>query len=244
MIELRELSTLDEFRACVELQKVTWGEDFLDIVPSSILQVTHKMGGFVGGAFEDSDLVGFVYSVAGRYRGEQAHWSHMLAVAERTQGQGVGRRLKIFQRDAVLRSGVNSMYWTFDPLVARNAHLNLNRLGATVVEYVENMYGAETGSPLHAGVDTDRLIVKWDLVSTPGSPPTGELGGDAGEDAVMVEIPSNLDALPGPKTLAHWRLEVRKELRDQMRRGYEIRNLVRYRAEDRCFYRLLRKKNP
>ena len=147
----------------MRLQRATWGDGFADIVPASILQVSQKIGGFAGGAFEGDHLIGFIYSLLGRFEGVEAHWSHMLAVLPSARGAGLGRRLKLFQRDAVRASGIGTIFWTYDPMVARNGHMNLNRLGAAVLRYVPNMYGAGTGSPLHAGGDTDRFIVRWDL---------------------------------------------------------------------------------
>src|SRR5437667_12360654 len=90
------------------------------------------------------------------------HWSHMLAVRERARDAGLGIRLKLYQRELLLKNGVDTARWTFDPLVAKNAHINLNRLGAVVVEHVENMYG-ESNSTLHAGLGTDRFVVEWRL---------------------------------------------------------------------------------
>ncbi len=172
-VEIRPIATRDEFVACVNLQGDTWGRGFSEIVPLSMLQITAKMKGVVTGAFgSDGKLYGFVYGVTGLRRGELAHWSHMLAVRPEARDQGIGSRLKLAQKEELRAVGVKTMYWTFDPLVARNAHLNLNRLGAAVDEFVPNMYG-ESDSELHQ-LGTDRFIVKWDLAGSGNAGPVRE----------------------------------------------------------------------
>lgn len=163
-IDIRPLRTLDELRACVTLQRETWGNDFTDVVPASILKVSQRVGGVAAGAFDDKGtLLGFVYGLTGIENGRVVHWSDMLAVRPEARNLGLGRRLKEFQRRAVQRLGASLIYWTYDPLVARNAHLNFNVFGVRAVEYVEEMYG-ETESPLHRGIGTDRFIVAWPVV--------------------------------------------------------------------------------
>lgn len=160
--EIRPLRDHGDLAACVALQSETWGDAYADVVPASMLQVAAKMGGVVTGAFdEEGGLLGFVYGITGVRGGETAHWSHMLAVREDARDRGVGTALKNRQREELRAMGVGSVYWTFDPLVARNAHLNINRLGAEVQEYVPDFYGASK-SELHE-LGTDRLVVKWSL---------------------------------------------------------------------------------
>lgn len=162
---IRPLSTPEDYEACVELQRVTWGQEFTELVPPVILMLSQKVGGILAGAFCGSELAGFVYGLTGFRDGKPIHWSHMLAVRPQFESLGIGRRLKELQRDLLLERGIESMRWTFDPLVARNAHLNYNRLGAVAIEYVPNMYGTDTGSILHSGLGTDRFVVEWSLVT-------------------------------------------------------------------------------
>lgn len=160
-IDIRPLRTSDELLACVELQRATWGENFSDLVPASILKVSQRVGGVAAGAFDaDGRLLGFVFGLTGVENGRVAHWSDMLAVREDARDLGLGRLLKEYQRDAVRALGATVIYWTYDPLVARNAHLNFNKLGVYVAEYVEEMYG-DTDSLLHRGLGTDRFVVAW-----------------------------------------------------------------------------------
>ena len=200
-VVVRPPATLDEFRACVELQRETWGAGFEECVPAAILKVSGRIGGVIAGAFDGGGrLLGFVFGLTGLDRGRLVHWSHMLAVRPEWRDRGLGRRLKLYQREAVARLGVEAIYWTFDPLVARNAHLNLNRLGARVVEYVEDMYGP-TGSHLHAGLGTDRLVIEWPVrgVEAAGEraldgPAPGAAGAAAASARVTVDEP--LGVLP------------------------------------------------
>ena len=161
-ITVRPLSTHAEYAACVELQRETWGRNFNDAVPPPILLVSQKLGGVAAGAFDvRRRLLGFVFGITGIEGGQVVHWSDMLAVRPEARDRGVGRQLKAFQRSAVASVGGRLIYWTFDPLVARNAHLNLNVFGVRAVEYSRDMYGDDTGSDLHRGIGTDRLVVAW-----------------------------------------------------------------------------------
>jgi len=159
-VDVRHLATHDEFVACVDLQHRIWGAGFSERVPAAILKVSQRIGGVTAGAFdENGDIVGFVFGMTGVENGELVHWSDMLAVRADLRDHGIGRVLKEFQLRTLLERGVARIYWTFDPLVARNAHLNFNRLNVDVAEYVINMYGSETDSVLHRGLGSDRFIV-------------------------------------------------------------------------------------
>lgn len=161
---LRHFETLTDFRTCVALQEEIWGAGFSERVPLAILKVGQSLAGVSAGAFTSSGrLDGFVFGLTGLADdGAPVHWSDMLAVRPDVAASGLGTRLKAFQRDAVLARGVSRMLWTFDPLRARNAHLNLGKLGAVVREYRRDMYG-DTDSLLHRGIGTDRFVATWDL---------------------------------------------------------------------------------
>ncbi len=161
-VEVRLLEDRDHYRACEELQHETWGEDFGGRVPALMLELHQKTGGLVGGAFDGERLVGFVFGFPALEDGLPYHWSHMLAVRGDRRGEGLGRRLKLFQRERLRERGVEVACWTFDPMIARNAHLNLNSLGVEVLACVPDMYGS-TDSPLHGELGTDRLLAFWEL---------------------------------------------------------------------------------
>jgi predicted GNAT superfamily acetyltransferase len=163
-IVVRKCEGIDEFKACVALQKEVWNFDDADLVPLRIFVVGQKIGGQVIGAFDGNQLQGFAFSIPGERGGHPYLHSHMLAVREAWRNYGVGRRLKLAQREDAIRQGIELMEWTFDPLEIKNAHLNLVRLGAIVRRYSVNHYGASS-SPLQGGLPTDRLVAEWWLKS-------------------------------------------------------------------------------
>lgn len=161
---IRPLTTLDECRTVVELEKRVWGyTDAEDVVPAPVLIVSIKRGGVLLGAFDPGGgMIGFVYSIPGWKHGRPTQWSHMLGVLSDARSAGLGRALKLAQRAATLAMGIELIEWTYDPLQALNAHLNFARLGVVVEEYEENIYG-ESSSPLHRGSPTDRFVAEWHL---------------------------------------------------------------------------------
>jgi predicted GNAT superfamily acetyltransferase len=166
----RDLTTLEEFAAVVELERRIWGPGYNEVVPVPILAVTVRRGGILIGAFDRVSereasaerLVGFVYSFAGLKDGKPMQWSHMLGVIPELRNDGIGRRLKALQRERAIALGLDLIEWTFDPMQALNAHLNLTKLGVVVDEYEENVYG-ESQSPLHRGNPTDRFVAAWHI---------------------------------------------------------------------------------
>lgn len=160
MAALRDLTTLAEFQEVERLESAIWGP--VDLVPLPILAVTVQRGAILVGAFDGDRLIGFVYSLPALKTGEQkpSHWSHMLGVHPGHRRSGLGRELKLAQRDRALALGLDLIEWTYDPLQAANAHLNFVALGTVVEEYEQNVYG-ESPSPLHGGIATDRFICQW-----------------------------------------------------------------------------------
>lgn len=166
---IRRVETIDEYRQCESLQDRIWGREGVARVPLLDLLTAQENGGLVLGAFERLTLVGFVYSFLGMAGEQLKHCSVVLAVDPQHRGHGIGRWLKLAQRDEVLAQGLDLITWTFDPLLAVNARLNITRLGAVARVYRVNHYGA--GSGLVSGLDTDRLVVEWRLRDRPDGPP-------------------------------------------------------------------------
>ncbi len=163
---IRPFETIDDYRECVALQEDTWGRGFSERVSLAILKVSQMLGGVAAGAYDAEGLLdGFVFGMTGVRDGEVVHWSDMLAVRPGVRDGGLGTKLKAYQRVRVMGLGVRKMLWTFDPLRSRNAYLNFNKLGVVVREYERDMYGAETDSPLHRGIGTDRFVALWLLDS-------------------------------------------------------------------------------
>jgi len=245
---VRSLNSASDFQQCVALQRATWGSDYGDVVPASLLRVSRKVGGVVIGAFSGADMVGFVYGLSGVQEGRLIHWSHMLGVLPRWRNRGLGTRLKRAQREELRALGVEEIQWTFDPLVARNAHLNLCRLGVRVLEYVTEMYGP-TGSSLHS-FGTDRMVVGWNLTGDrsaedlPSGPGGEEEEGIAwalpaasdddtppppppvlpAENRVAIPVPRDVEglAIRHPEAALAWRLATRGAFQGLLSRGYRV----------------------
>jgi len=263
-VTLRPLETHEDFDQCVALQRETWGEDFTELVPPSILMISQKVGGVAVGAFDSQDrLLGFIFGVTGIDEGRMIHWSDMLAVRSECAGAGLGRNLKAYQRERLLELGVETVRWSCDPLEASNAHLNINRLGAHPVEYVESMYGDNTGSTRHTGIGTDRFVIQWDLtdprvddalegrisispaliVQVPvvntdtveGAPVEVDL---PSLPSVRVEIPVNIQKLKEerPELAWQWRLATRRAFQWYLGRGYSVDGFINDPNTSRCFY--------
>jgi predicted GNAT superfamily acetyltransferase len=168
-LRVRLLTDLSEFADCVELQETIWGYDASDRVPRKMFRVVERIGGLVLGVFDDSKtdghkMIGFAMALPGYRDGAAYLHSHMLAVLPEYRNAGVGRRLKLAQREIALERGIDRMEWTFDPLEIKNAYLNIARLGAVVRRYERDFYGPSS-SPLQGGLPTDRLVAEWWLRS-------------------------------------------------------------------------------
>lgn len=220
-VHLRRLTALAEFDRCVELQRQVWEFADLDLVPTPIFVVAAHTGGQVLGAFDGEQIVGFILALAGYREGRVFLHSHMAAVLPRYQNAGVGRRLKFEQRAEALERGIRLVEWTFDPLELRNAHFNLERLGAIARHYLPNLYG-QTTSPLHGSLPTDRLVAEW-WIDTPRV--------DACVAGEKLARPANLERIRVPGKIAEWReanplaaeraqREVREQFQHWLARGY------------------------
>lgn len=163
-VAIRKCHELADMHACVALQKEVWGFTDIELVPLRLFVVADKIGGQVMGAFEGNELVGFAFAIPGHRNGHPFLYSHMLAVRKDHRNSGLGRRLKLFQRDDAIARGFELMEWTFDPLEIKNAYLNIEKLGAIARRYNVNQYGI-TSSPLQGGLPTDRLVAEWWLKS-------------------------------------------------------------------------------
>lgn len=243
LVAIRPLVTHQELRACVALQRLTWGEAFGEIVTPAMLKIAARVGGVTAGAFDErNELVGFVFGITGVERGKLVHWSHMLGVVPRAQNHGIGRRLKDYQRAAVATVGATVIYWTFDPLVARNAHLNFNKLGVRATSYVEDMYGEGT-SPLNRGIGTDRLIVVWPVADADVAARNREIARFSDGDAPAVrriQIPADVEALQASdlESARSERARTREELKAAFADGLTIHGFRMDPAQGRGYYLL------
>jgi predicted GNAT superfamily acetyltransferase len=250
-ITIREINELAEMRAVEELQKETWGIPDLDVVPLTQLVAAKEAGGVLIGAFDGETLVGFVYGFPSFERGELAHHSHMLAVKPAYRNYDLGRRLKLAQREHVIAQGIGLISWTFDPLQSLNAHFNFGKLGVLADRYFVNFYGEDAPSFLHQ-TGTDRLWVSW-LVSSErvkermtginysapsnlglplvqveadDSSRRNDLDEGLAQDHAVIEIPSNIDALPR-ETGLRWREDTRWAFTEALKAGYFVESFIR-----------------
>jgi predicted GNAT superfamily acetyltransferase len=191
-IVVRTCCALSEFQACVELQREVWGEADLEIEPVTMFVVASLTGGQVLGAFAGEKLVGYTLAVVGLRQGVVYLHSHQTAVSATHRNRGAGRKLKLFQRDEALGRGIRLVEWTFDPLELKNAHFNLNRLGAICRRYIPNLYGVTT-SPLHRGIATDRLVAEWWLDSPRVIAAIQDLAPSAANVPAAIELPAELE---------------------------------------------------
>jgi predicted GNAT superfamily acetyltransferase len=165
MIEIRPLTEREDLNSVVRLQRKIWGFEDVDLIPLRLFVVASKIGGQVFGAFDGKQMAGFCMAIPGLKPGGKSYLhSHMLGVIAEYRNTGVGRSLKLAQRDDALGRGIDLIEWTFDPLEIKNAFFNMERLGAIVGRYVLNQYGT-TSSPLHGGLPTDRCIAEWWIAS-------------------------------------------------------------------------------
>jgi predicted GNAT superfamily acetyltransferase len=209
-MQLRQLTTIDEFRQVVALEHEVWGYTSTeDAVPVPMLIVSAKVGGLVIGAFDESEhLVGFAYSLPGVQAGRPFQWSHMLGVSAGQRDRGVGWLLKLEQRRLTLAMGLDLIEWTFDPLQALNAHLNFVKLGAVANHYERNVYG-DSSSPLHQGTPTDRFVAEWWI----GSPRVEDRLDVAGRGAAVPAFrPGDIVIANEVAPLGQWIEPVRHDL--------------------------------
>ena len=212
-ITIRKCTGMDELHACVALQKEVWNFDDVDLVPLRMFVVSEKIGGQIIGAFDGRELIGFAFSIPGSRAGHAYLHSHMLAVREKFRNHGLGRRLKLAQRDDALAQGYELLEWTFDPLEIKNAHLNLVRLGAIARRYSVNHYGYSS-SPLQGGLPTDRLVAEWWLKSKRVVSLLDKIQPLRFAIEKKIEVPAEIYAWKASATDRHKAAEVQKRNRE------------------------------
>jgi predicted GNAT superfamily acetyltransferase len=247
---------MEEVRACEEIQFHTWRmANYREVVPLHMLVATARGGGLLLGALSGNQVVGFAFGFPGvTGEGRLKHYSHMLAVLPEFEGRGIGQQLKLAQRQAILARGLDLVTWTYDPLEARNAFLNLAKLGAVCQTYIRDLYGA-LADGLNVGLPTDRFEVEWWIASPrvvqrltgqPAQPPAGAVvvnatrtvaGGfrepgkmalDLDTPAIRIEVPANYQAIKTglPALALDWRLATREVFETYFARGYTAIDFV------------------
>lgn len=229
-LEIRECVGVNEFIECVQIQREVFSLPETELSPVRHFVVTKNAGGFALGAFDGDRLAGFVLSVPAFLRGEKAFYSHMTGVRQEYQSHGVGAKLKWAQRTRALAEGVKYIKWTFEPVKARNAYFNLEKLGALVREYKPNFYGTDYATSKKIGLASDRLFAEWHLESAKVEAlASGFQFAEKREPSVTIEIVNDwlgmVDSSPN-EALAE-QTHIRGKFEAAFRKGLSVRGFRR-----------------
>ena len=269
-MEIRKLSTPEEYLEAETLQRKVWHFPDREIVPLNELVVLQKHGGHVFSAFEGGKMIAFCFGCPGYRDGKVYHYSRMLGVMPGNQDSGIGYTMKLKQRDYVLEQGLDLVVWTFDPLQSRNAYLNIEKLGCVIREYSENLY-PESGSRFNRGLESDRFTPEWWIGSKrvrdrlAGKRASHDLESYAfaleartnkagwrepvsvraglKQSKVLIEIPADIDALKKKslRLAQEWRTATREAFQAYFRRGYVVMGFDSFLKPSRWSFYLLEK---
>ncbi len=223
-IEIEALTTEQQFRDAVALQKTVWGFDEIELVPVRLFVVATKVGGQAFGAYTEGRMIAFCLALPGLKPGPKSFLhSQMLGVLPDYRDAGIGRRLKLRQREDAVARGIDLIEWTFDPLEIKNAYFNVERLGAIVRRYVRNQYGTTT-SHLHGGLPTDRCTAEWWVAS---ERVRSIVNGDPFENPPIlgrIQVPANIGELrrAHPKQARSIQAEISKQFEAAFDRGLAV----------------------
>ncbi len=236
---IRPLRCAEDFRQCVELQRLVWEFDHTDLVSAPTLKHSVERDGIVLGNFgDDGNLDGFVFSFPASLSGAIIQHSHMLAVHPRSRDQGIGNALKWGQYKKARELGNPLITWSFDPLEARNAHLNLNKLGVRVRRYFINLYGKKTSSPLHSDLGTDRFLAEWQVSNKPLQSSAGKVPSNAVPIVIRAldskpTLTTHRSPLPPDLTLTSGRIAVETPAHTQLMKETDKELAIRWRKATR-----------
>jgi predicted GNAT superfamily acetyltransferase len=225
-----------------QLFETVWAGSSL--MPATFLRALSHSGNYVGAAYDQGHVIGALVGFLGMYEARPVLHSHMLAVLPSARGRQVGFALKLHQREWALERRLQGITWTFDPLVSRNAYLNLNQLGAEGIEYLVNFYGVMRDS-INSGEESDRLLAVWRIATRhvgdviAGRSPSESISGGratilapgphgepvltpATTEVLLCTIPRDIATIRREDaTLARaWRLALRRTLGGAMADGY------------------------
>lgn len=223
-IEIRTLHTAEEMVELGEVFQQVWGSVTQLVTIEILMAVTHS-GGYVSAAYEtrgDSErMLGASVAILARHHGQPALHSHITGLLPGARRSGLGRAMKMHQREWAGSNGIDWIVWTFDPLVRRNAWFNLSVLGAEVHEYLPSFYGRMTDS-INAGDDSDRLLVAWDVDGATAGPTDRDQVEASGH--LLVPTPEDIVALrrTDPIAVARWRETTRTALHEALGTGGRI----------------------
>lgn len=228
-VTIRECVSTEDFQQCIELERAVWRDDDIGIMPIRLYMISKACKAPTIGAFDQAGrLVGFVHTMLALMGRHVVYHSHLAAVIEGLRHKDIGYRMKLKQREFAIDAGISLIMWTFDPLQSRNAHLNINKLGAIIRRYEANYYGEGLSSVFGADVPSDRVFAEW-WVRSPHV--TAALGGErpSVSDAQKVVIPENINNVAAHSTedYSRWRLRVREEFTTTLKSGMIARGFQR-----------------
>jgi predicted GNAT superfamily acetyltransferase len=222
-VTIRKCEALGEMQACFALQKEVWKFSDAELIPVRIFVVAAKIGGQVVGAFAGTDdkkeLIGFALALPGMRHGHCYLHSQMLAVRQQYRNGGLGRRMKLYQREDALARGIELMEWTFDPLEIKNAYLNIEKLGAIARRYSVDQYGL-TSSPLQGGLPSDRLVAEWWMKSKRVEAVLAEVARAKFECRARIDVPAEIYAWKASAETRAQALAVQARNRDVFQRAF------------------------
>ena len=230
---IRKCEALEEMQACFALQKEVWKFSDADLIPVRLFVVAAKIGGQVIGAFDTNELVGFALAIPGIRNGHCYLHSQMLAVRQQYRNSGLGRRMKLYQREDALARGFELMEWTFDPLEIKNAYLNIEKLGAIARRYNVNQYGI-TSSPLQGGLPTDRLVAEWWMKSKRVEAVLADAPRAKFECRARIDVPAEIYDWKAAAATRKQALAVQQNNREQFNRAFgEGLSVLGYECDER-----------
>jgi predicted GNAT superfamily acetyltransferase len=238
-VTIRECVTIEDFEQCIQLERAVWNDEDIGIMPIRLYLLSKTCNAPTIGAFDRSNrLVGFVHTMLALFDRHVVYHSHLAAVVEELRHKDIGFRMKMAQREHAIEAGVPLIMWTFDPLQSRNAHLNINKLGAVIRRYEINYYGEGHSNIFDPGVPSDRIFAEWWVWSPHvksilmGGRPQVE------EGAPSVVIPDDINAVRASSAEEHrrWRIEARESFQNQLSEGLIVRGFARDAATGRSRY--------
>ncbi|MEK6320443.1 MAG: hypothetical protein AABN33_02040 [Acidobacteriota bacterium] len=228
-VAIRECSSIEDFQQCIELERAVWKDDDLGIMPIRLYMISKACNAPTIGAFESSGrLVGFVHTMIALMDKHVVYHSHLAAVREDLRHKDIGYKMKLAQRQHAIQAGAPLIVWTFDPLQSRNAHLNVNKLGAVIRRYEVNYYSEGISTVFDSEVPSDRIFAEW-WVSSPHV--ESALAGNRPRVEVpeSVLIPEDINKVRARSVEEHlqWRLRVREDFQHKLADGLIVRGFER-----------------
>jgi predicted GNAT superfamily acetyltransferase len=238
-IIIRECLSIEDFQQCIELERLVWKDDDIDIMPIRLYMISKSCNAPTFGAFTASGrLIGFVHTSLALLDKQVVYHSHLAGVIEELRHKDIGFQLKLAQREHARAAGVPMIFWSFDPLQSRNAHFNINKLGAIIRTYKINYYGEGVSSVFDAHLPSDRVIAEWWVNSPHVEKVLSGQRPDVETVASVVEIPDNIDIIRAQSIDEHigWRMRVREDFLKVIEQGKVVRGFTRDLENKRSTY--------